>query len=255
MSLDGYEDLTTMIESVRPAIVRLTVTKPDTDPTTGTGVLFDAVDGTGYLVTNYHVIENAASVTVTVNDYTNYIGTVRGIDTVLDLAVVSICCDDFRFLPFSRRLDLPAGSEVINIGYALGLGGEATVTQGIVSAVRYNKVRDAHFVQADAPINPGNSGGPMLDPSFGIVLGINTFKYTGDGLGFAISGRDVLKVLSKLQHASPAPPTLYGPVSGSLNLDALPIHYSGLQLQDGVVEGAVLQQRGSQRRHYLVSSR
>lgn len=235
-----------MVQRARPAVVRLTVEGPGGSGT-GSGVIYAVEDHTGYIVTNEHVVAGAHRVTVTVNDRTEYTGTVHGLDAVFDLAVVSFCCGDFQTLQFSDEVDLPAGSDVINIGYALGFSGEATVTRGIVSAVRYDQQRRAHFIQTDAPMNPGNSGGPMLSLD-GVVLGINTFKFSGDGLGFAISGRDVLEVLSILQNAAPAPapptpmPTppasaLFGPVSGSLNLDAAaPIYISGESLRDGVIE-------------------
>ncbi len=240
------ERLVAMIERVRPSIVRLMV-EGSNGTGTGTGVLYDVEDRTGYLVTSQHVVTGAYGVTVTVDDHTEYTGTVHGVDAILDLAVVSICCDDFQTLLFSDEVNLPIGSEVVNIGYALGFGGEATVTRGIVSAVRYDQSKDAHFIQTDAPMNAGNSGGPMLSLD-GVVLGINSFKYSGEGLGFAISGRDVLEVLRILQETPPPTPTptptatpttrpLYGPISGSLNLEAAaPIYSSGEWLRDGVIE-------------------
>ena len=196
-----------------------------------------------------HVVEDAHRVTVTVNDRTEYAGTVHGLDAVFDLAVVSICCGDFRTLPFSDDVNLPVGSEVVNVGYALGFDGAATVTRGIVSAVRYDQDKRAHFIQMDASMNPGNSGGPMLSLD-GVVLGINSFTY-GDGLGFAISGRDVLEVLPILKNTPPIAPMptptavpleqvlLFGPVDDSIDLeneDDYGAYSSGVWLRDVDIE-------------------
>ena len=162
-------------------------------------------------------------------------------DPVLDLAVVSICCGNFHALPFGDASDLEAGDEVVAIGYALGLSGEATITRGIVSARRYDSAHLSEVIQTDAAINPGNSGGPMLSLS-GEILGINTFRYDesesgrpAEGLGFAISETTVQAriPLLKTAMAAPAPtPTLrprptpsntsaneYGPVDGELRHD------------------------------------
>ena len=109
------------------------------------------------------------------NDTTTYQGTVLSVDSVRDLAVVSICCGSFHSLTFGRASSLDPGDEVVAIGYALGMQGPATITKGIVSAVRYDSRHEAWVIQTDASINPGNSGGPMLSPN-GEVVGINTFK-------------------------------------------------------------------------------
>ena len=86
---------------------------------------------------------------------------------------LEICCSRFHSLAFKNAATLNSGSEVVAIGYPLGLSGAATVTRGIVSAVRYDSRHQAWVIQTDAPINPGNSGGPLLSSSGGVV-GINT---------------------------------------------------------------------------------
>ena len=147
-----------------------------TDDGVGSGAIFDTEGSTGYIITNQHVVDDNSRVTVTVNDSTQYNGSVLGVDTVRDLAVVSICCGSFETLSFGNAQILQSGDEVVAIGYAIGLQGEATVTKGIVSAVRYSSSHKSEVIQTDAAINPGNSGGPMLSPS-GDILGINTFGY------------------------------------------------------------------------------
>jgi|GEM_PF-1110850 len=206
-------NLTQIIETVRPGVVRI-----QTNSGSGSGFIFETgiFDGSGLVLTNYHVVENATSITVVVNDAYNYAGRLVGSDLVRDLAVVKICCNaTFKALPIGDAASLKAGTEVVAIGYALGIRGSATVTRGIVSAVRYESTEGRWVVQTDAPINPGSSGGPMLT-SLGQVVGINTFKIesssTGrptEGLGFAVSTVTVSAYLPALKAGSLASvPTL-----------------------------------------------
>ena len=179
-------------------------------------------------------MEGYGQVNVTVNDTTTYRGTVLGVDSVRDLAVVSICCGSFHSLTFGRASSLDPGDEVVAIGYALGIQGPATITKGIVSAVRYDSRYEAWVIQTDASINPGNSGGPMLSPN-GEIVGINTFKISEtsvEGVGFAISETTVQERIPMLKAGAPGPtptPTRgptptpapshegdFGPISGEL---------------------------------------
>jgi serine protease Do len=179
-----------MVERVRPGVVRI-----ETNLGSGSGIIFEAepTNGSALVLTNYHVIEGASWVDVIVNDSTTYTGTVRGVDSNRDLAVVRICCGNFGVLPFGDGASLEVGSEVVAIGYALGIPGRPTVTRGIVSAVRYDPDNSRWVIQTDAPINPGNSGGPLFSLD-GEVVGVNTFTLVStvggsptEGLGFAVS--------------------------------------------------------------------
>ena len=227
----------------------------------GSGVIFETQGRTGYVVTNHHVVEGDVQVSVIVNDSTTYSGSVLGTDSVRDLAVVSICCGSFQTLPFGNAAALQPGDEVVAIGYALGLPGQATVTRGIVSAVRYDPAYRSDVVQTDAAINPGNSGGPMLSLS-GEILAINTFRYDEsqsgrptEGLGFAISGTTVQQQIPTLQVGIPAPtptptqrPTAtpkpeqshsFGPTSGELRHDPsdgfIKTEYANVSIADMMV--------------------
>ena len=227
----------------------------------GSGAIFDTQGSTGYVVTNHHVVEGNAEVRVTVGDSLTYLGTVLGTDQVRDLAVVRICCGSFKALPFGDASALRPGDAVVAIGYALGLPGQATVTRGIVSAVRYDSSYGSEVIQTDAAINPGNSGGPLLSTS-GEILAINTFRReetaTGrpvEGLGFAISGTTVQLLVPALKAASPAPtptptrrPTAtptpglaggFGPTSGELQHDPsdgfIKTEYAGVDMADMIV--------------------
>ena len=229
----------------------------------GSGVIVRAQGQTGYVVTNQHVVGDASGVNVIVNDSTTYHGSVLGTDTVRDLAVVSICCGNFRALAFGDAAALQSGDEVITMGYPLGLTGAATVTRGIVSAVRYDTEHQSDVIQTDAAINPGNSGGPMLSPS-GEIVGINTYKIyaesgsgrSAEGLGFAISGTMVQALLPSLIAATAAQPTptptlrpqptpapgaedLFGPTDGDLLHDPsdgfIKTEYAGVSLANMTV--------------------
>ena len=244
-----------MVRQARPAVVRISSYSG-----TGTGVIYDVVGQTAYIVTNQHVVENRVNVSVTVEDAITYEGWVEGVNAVRDLAVVSICCGNFTALTFGDAATLEIGDEVVAIGYALGLEGSATVTSGIVSAVRFDGSLGAQVIQTDATINPGNSGGPLLSLD-GKVLGINTFKWVEpgvEGVGFAISAVTVQEALPALRAGSsgpaptPAPtsrPTstpspvgdyTLGPLSGELQHNPadgfIETEYAGVLISDIVVE-------------------
>ncbi len=195
--------ISSMVAAVRPAVVRI-----ETDIATGSGVIFEvgSTNRRALVLTNYHVIEGAFFITVTVNDVSTYTGVVQGVDALRDLAVLEICCSSgFKAAEFGDAFNLEAGETVIAMGYPLGIEGEATVTTGIVSAKRYESDVDRWVIQTDAPINPGNSGGPLLSLS-GEIVGINTFRYeltesgrSVEGLGFAISEATIVPLLPNLK--------------------------------------------------------
>ena len=189
----GPPDLATMVERVKGGVVRI-----DTAEGNGSGVIFDTYGDDGALVlTNYHVVAEGGHIAVMVDDVDSYRGRLQRFDADLDLAVLRICCGDFQTLPFGEVAEIRPGSEVIVMGYPLGLPGAATVTRGIVSSIR--PVGDFEVIQTDAPLNPGNSGGPLLSVA-GEVLGINTFGISDtEGLGFAISARTVRATLPQIQ--------------------------------------------------------
>ena len=198
-----------MVEQVKPGVVRI-----ETSTGNGTGFIFETTGQTALVLTNHHVIDDANRIQVVVNDAQRYRATVRGYDAYRDLAVLEICCGDFQALDFHDSQNVKSGSEVIAIGYALGITGSATVTRGIISAVRYDTEYKSWVLQTDAPINPGNSGGPLLLPT-GEIIGINTFVYREDdaeGLGFAIAQSSIMAALPDLkrgtQIAFPTPTAL-----------------------------------------------
>ncbi len=144
----------------------------------------------GYVVTNYHVIQNSQTISVTLEDGRIMPAVITGSDPRNDIAVLKINGSGFPTVILGDSSDLETGELAVAIGNALGeLSG--TVTAGIISALDRQITIDNQslvLLQTDAAINSGNSGGALIN-SFGEVIGINTAKNAGDGvegLGFAI---------------------------------------------------------------------
>ena len=153
----------------------------------GSGVV---VDSAGYILTNYHVIQSADKITVTLPSNSSFPAEVIGFDRQSDLAVLKIDADEP--LPFAQIGDsekVKVGDWVLAIGSPFGL--QKTVTAGIVSATGRVGLTQifGDYIQTDAAINPGNSGGPLVNAR-GEVVGINSFITTrsggSNGVGFAI---------------------------------------------------------------------
>ena len=150
------------------------------------------INGTGVVLTNAHVVDNANKVTVTLKDGRTFKGEVKGVDEVTDLAVVKIDAQGSA-LPVATLGDssqIQVGDWAIAVGNPVGL--DNTVTLGIISTLGRSAAKvgipdkRVEFIQTDAAINPGNSGGPLLN-SKGEVVGINTaIRADAMGIGFAI---------------------------------------------------------------------
>jgi len=169
-------------------------------PGLGSGVI---IDKRGYVLTNFHVVKGADSVTVRLNDKHEFRGRIVGSDPKTDLAIVKFEPDHELALATLGNSDvLRVGEWAIAIGNPFGL--DQTVTVGVISATGRSDVGVAtyeNFIQTDASINPGNSGGPLLNLK-GEVIGINTaiFSQSGGsvGIGFAIPINMVKRVVDQL---------------------------------------------------------
>ena len=153
----------------------------------GSGVI---VSPDGYVVTNYHVVEGAKTVTVALLDKREFAGSIVGSDPQTDLAVIHIQGSNLPFIAWGDSSKLDVGDYVLAVGSPFGL--HSTVTQGIVSAKGRGGIGIAQyedFIQTDAAINPGNSGGALVNMR-GELVGINTaiLSRTGgyQGVGLAI---------------------------------------------------------------------
>jgi S1-C subfamily serine protease len=172
-------------ERVSPAIVTLEVTTAGGE-SVGSGVIYSA---DGWIVTNRHVVEDATSITVNLKDGRDFVGTIYGIDTLTDLAIVKVEATDLSAATLGRSRDIQVGQTAIAMGSPLGVYTNS-VTAGIISALGRQITTESGrldgLLQTDAAINPGNSGGALVDSS-GAVIGINTaISNEGAGIGFAI---------------------------------------------------------------------
>ena len=171
---------------------------------TGTGVVLSA---NGYIVTNCHVVENAASIEVLLTSGNSHPATLVGTDSVSDLAVLYVKDTSLTPAEFGDSGALQVGDAVVAIGDPLGVALRGTMTDGIVSAINRDITtggRTMTLIQTNAALNSGNSGGPLLN-CYGQVIGINTMKI-GDymnsagveGLGFAIPSTTVKEIVDQL---------------------------------------------------------
>ena len=168
----------------------------------GTGFI---ISESGIIVTNYHVVENASKLVVTLSNNSQWPGKLIGADPNNDLAIVRIQApvDSYDILEFSNSNDIVVGQKVLALGNPFGL--RQTLTTGIISALgrtiaAKNGRKIEGIIQTDAAINPGNSGGPLLD-SEGKVIGINTaiIGSAGSvGIGFAVPSNTALRILPDL---------------------------------------------------------
>ena len=179
---------------VSPAVVRITAsgsTGGDTGviPETGvgSGVIYDS---NGWILTNDHVVKGSDTLQVELKDGRTLSGTVYGIDTLTDLAIVKVNATGLPAATLGNSDALKVGQLVVAIGSPLGTYSNS-VTSGIVSAKGRSITTDSgtllnNLIQTDAAINPGNSGGPLMDAD-GSIIGINTAIATNsNGIGFAI---------------------------------------------------------------------
>jgi putative serine protease PepD len=169
----------------------------------GSGFVYDEE---GNIVTNQHVVDGAASITVRFSDGSTHPATLVGTDRSTDLAVIVVDAPASLLAPLrlGDSSALREGDPVVALGSPYGL--EGTITSGIVSALHRQMTAPNNFtitdsIQTDAAINHGNSGGPLLDGS-GLVIGVNAQIESesggSDGVGFAIPSNTVRSIVAQL---------------------------------------------------------
>ena len=156
----------------------------------GSGVV---IDRKGRIVTNFHVVQEASRIEVTLYDKSSYEAKVLGTDRFNDLAILEIDCpaESLHPIKLGSSDNLKVGQKVLAIGNPFGF--EHTLTTGIISSLGRSLKTDSgvieNVIQSDAAINPGNSGGPLLNTR-GEIIGINTAIYSRSGesagIGFAV---------------------------------------------------------------------
>ena len=182
-----------------------------TGTSSGTGVVLSK---NGYIVTNYHVVENAAAIEVRLSDQNQLSATLIGKDVISDLAVLYVEASNLVPAEFGDSNTLRVGDSVVAIGDPLGMKYRGTYTDGIVSAINRDVIAEGRtltLIQTNAALNSGNSGGPLFN-MYGEVVGVTTAKYSGnsssgatiEGIGFAIPIDDVKDMLDDLSAQLPA---------------------------------------------------
>ena len=219
------ELLVNAIEKVSKNVINIASVRMVTDellrifPIEGVGSGI-AIDNQGHILTNYHVVDHARRLKVTLYDGRTFNAKVIGTDKLTDLAVLKIEHDSNNSSnnnnnnnPDNKAIDsipsaelgdsdnLKVGQIVIAVGNPFGLTGGPTVTTGIISSLNRNiEFEDGvlELVQTDAAINPGNSGGPLVNTN-GEVIGINTAKIPyAHGIGFAVPINTAKTILQQL---------------------------------------------------------
>ena len=220
-------DVTGVVARSLPSVVNITVVRilrddkadPGKPPGVHLGVFVGSgfiVDPSGLIVTNKHVIEDAAVIRVTMHNRQEIPAQLYAAAAGIDVAVLKVNLPaPLPTVSFGNSDALEIGQRVIAIGNPLGVG--TSVSTGVVSAENRNLMRTPFddYLQTDASINPGNSGGPLFDCS-GRVIGVDTYLISNNsdlgsiGLGFALPANDVNFVVSKLQSADPTAPNWIG---------------------------------------------
>ncbi|MFQ5861073.1 MAG: S1C family serine protease [Dehalococcoidia bacterium] len=244
--------LADIVERVEPAVVQVVAEvlvgrdffgNPIFRPATGSGVIFDP---RGYILTNNHVVEGSRSISVTLADGRTLDATLVGRDDLTDLAVLELSDGELPTAPLGDSTILRVGDWVIAIGHALALGGEPTVTLGVVSAKGRSIPVDGgitlnNLIQTDATINPGNSGGPLLNLA-GEVIGINTAKISGgnfEGIGFAVATEIAIPVSQQILAHGRVPWPWFGIILEDVTVDLA--MEMGLEVNRGILIRQVVQ--------------
>jgi serine protease Do len=245
-----------VVKRVAPAVVNVTTATVSSDSLFGGGSQTGNAVGTGFLirsdgfiVTNFHVVEGALNIKVTLPppDGRTYTARVVGGDSAHDLAILKVNGANLPAVPLGDSSKAQLGERVIALGYALALPGGPTVTSGIISALaRTVQAQDPNgpngqpivrtyqdALQTDAAINPGNSGGPLVDLA-GNVVGINTAgNAQAENVGFAIA-IDPAKPIIEQTIAHPAAASAFLGVtsqtfdSGLASQTGLPVDHGAL---------------------------
>lgn len=205
---------------------------------TGSGIIINSKHG--YILTNYHVIEEATKINVTLNDGRQYEAEIVGIDPRADMAIIRIDASNLKAIRFGNSNNIQVGDFVVAIGNPYGIG--QSVSSGIISALHRNPGIGEYenFIQTDASINLGSSGGALINLR-GELIGVNTAILGGQsggsvGIGFAIPANTAAGVINQIIR--------YGNVSrGELGVEVRNIS-APLAKQEGLraTEGALISQ-------------
>ena len=243
LALTTLPSIADLVDKVNPTVASISVESVTrglffdfNDEGAGSGIV---IRPDGYIVTNFHVIENASQIEVNLPNGKTYTAVVIGRDVITDLAIIKIDTDED--LPVANLVNsdsLKVGDWVVALGNALALKGGPTVTLGIVSARGRTITTDRgtlyDMIQTDAAINDGNSGGPVVNLN-GEVIGISTAIFRqAQGIGFAVSSSVAMPIIDSLiEHGR-----VVRPLIGLTGADVTPARANRLNLR--VDEGIIV---------------
>jgi len=265
VSLDVTTDVTQAVEKAKDAVVGITNIQASMnffggesgtqEAGSGSGVIYKKNGDTAFVVTNYHVIEGAQQLEVTLADGTKEPAELLGGDVWTDLAVLTIKGANVKKIAeFGDSAALKIGEPVIAIGNPLGLEFSGSVTQGVVSGLERaipvdlngDMVNDwqAEVLQTDAAINPGNSGGALVNIA-GQVIGINSMKIAEsavEGIGLSIPIDTALPIIKDLESFGEVKRPAMGVTLQNVN--ELPSYHQQetLKLPKNVKDGVIIEQ-------------
>ena len=241
-ALTTLPSISNLVKRVNPTVASIAVESVTrgvffdfNDEGAGSGVV---IRDDGYIVTNYHVVQNADEIAVSLPSGDTYTAKVVGQDLITDLAVIKV--DNEDPLPTADLVSSDAanvGDWVVAVGNSLALKGGPTVTLGIISA-KGRTIDTQHgvlydMIQTDAAINDGNSGGPVVNMS-GEVIGISTAIYRqAQGIGFAVSSSVAAPIIESLiEHGR-----VVRPLIGLSGTDVTPVNANrlGLPVDEGII--------------------
>ncbi|MCP3763068.1 trypsin-like peptidase domain-containing protein [Domibacillus sp. A3M-37] len=265
VAIDVTTDVTQAVEKAKDAVVGITNIQASmnffgSESTTqeagsGSGVIYKKDGDTAFIVTNYHVIEGAQQLEVTLADGTKEPAELLGGDVWTDLAVLTISGANVeKTAQFGDSEALKIGEPVLAIGNPLGLEFSGSVTQGVVSGLERaipvdlngDMVNDwqAEVLQTDAAINPGNSGGALVNIA-GQVIGINSMKIAQsavEGIGLSIPIDTALPIIEDLESFGEVKRPAMGVTLQNVN--ELPSYHQQetLKLPEDIKEGVIVEQ-------------
>ena len=235
--LDPYSELVVhAFDRVGPAVVHVMCLRDDGRPAgQGSGVVFTP---DGYVLTNHHVVANAARITASLTDGREVEATCVGGDAITDIAVLRLAANGLPHAELGCSANLRVGQIVVAIGNPLGF--TCTVTAGIVSALgRTLRTRSGGLIdsviQTDAPLNPGNSGGPLVEGG-GKVVGINTAMIgAAQGICFAIGIDTAVWVATRLMRDGKVRRSRLGVSGQTVPIDRRVRRFHGLTVESGAL--------------------
>ena len=217
---------------------------------TGSGFVYKKDSKYGYVMTNYHVVEGAASIKVLNSKEEKFDATVLGGDQYLDIAVIRIPLENVvKVAEVGKTENLKLGDVIFAIGSPVGVEYFNTVTSGIISGlnrrVTVSVVSTSDWVQEviqiDAAINPGNSGGPLFNFN-GEIIGVNSLKLVDssvENMGFSIKIEDAMKHIKELESGAKIERPLLG-IQHLNATDTYSLNRNGITISDDIEYGIVV---------------